>query len=64
VGPMVPSQMAFLRRWPWRNGSKGPALSIADELVVRRERTRLQELDATSIESIVPNPDDAIVEDA
>jgi hypothetical protein len=64
MGPMVPPQMAFLRRWPWRTRSKGPALKIADELVVRRERKRLRELDDTSVESIVPARDAAIVDDA
>jgi hypothetical protein len=46
VGPMVPPQMAFLRRWPWRTRSKGPALSVAEELLVRRERRRIKDLDA------------------
>jgi hypothetical protein len=46
MGPMVPPQMAFLRRWPWRTRSKGPSLSVADELLVRRERRRLKDLDA------------------
>jgi hypothetical protein len=38
--------MAFLRRWPWRTRSGGPSLSVADELLVRRERRRLKDLDA------------------
>lgn len=52
VGPMVPPQMAFLRRWPWRTRSNGPALSVAEELLVRRERRRIKDLDA-GIDAVV-----------
>lgn len=43
---MVPPQMAFLRRWPWRTRPKGPGLSVAEELLVRRERRRIKDLDS------------------
>ena len=46
---MVPPQMAFLRRWPWRTRSKGPALSVAAELLVRRERRRIKDLDIDAL---------------
>jgi hypothetical protein len=64
MGPMVPPQMAFLRRWPWRTKSKGPVLSVAGELVVRRARRRLRELDAWGVDVVVPEPRDPVADEA
>jgi hypothetical protein len=64
MGPMVPSQMAFLRRWPWRTRSKGPALSVTDELVIRRERRRLKDLDDSGVDVILRNRRKVVVDEA
>jgi hypothetical protein len=64
MGPMVPPQMAFLRRWPWRTRSKGPALSASDELVVWRERRRLRSLDRIGVDALESDRDQPVVEEA
>ena len=53
MGPMVPPQMAFQKRWPWRS-RWGKALSIRDELWFRRQRRRLASLHVLPAELLSP----------
>lgn len=52
MGPMVPPQMAFLKRWPYRSRWGGAPLRILDELLFRRLRRKLDALTVLPVEPV------------